>query len=130
MRAGAPLLITGSPLLLERAVGNLIANAIKFSPVGGVVELDVQAVQGNAELSIRDHGPGVPEVELASLFRPFYRGSNAVRADGHGVGLAIVQRVVQVHGGEILAENAPGGGLRVTLQLPVRPATESAGLPL
>jgi two-component system OmpR family sensor kinase len=118
MLDGAPLIITGSPLLLERAVDNLIANAIKFSPVGGAAEIVVRAVQGAAEVSIRDHGPGVPEAELASLFRPFYRGSNAIRADGHGVGLAIVQRVVQVHGGEIRAENAPGGGLQVTLQLP------------
>ena len=127
MRAGAPLIMVGSPLLIERAVGNLIANAIKFSPIGGVVELSVQAAPDSAELSIRDHGPGVPEAELASLFRPFYRGSNAVRADGHGVGLAIVQRVVQVHGGEILAENAPGGGLRVTLKLPIPSGAESGG---
>jgi len=117
--SNTPVFITGSPLLLERAVGNLIANAIKFSPVGGAVELRVQEVQGSAELSIRDHGPGVPEAELTYLFRPFYRGSNAVRADGHGVGLAIVQRVVQVHGGEIYAENAAGGGLQVTLRLPI-----------
>lgn len=129
MHASAPLLMTGSPLLLERAVGNLVANAIKFSPVGGEVELSVRTVQGNAELSIRDHGPGVPEAELASLFRPFYRGSNAVRADGHGVGLAIVQRVVQVHGGEIRAENVPDGGLRVTLRLPMLAAAEN-GAPL
>ncbi|WP_458072066.1 sensor histidine kinase [Rhodanobacter sp. BL-MT-08] len=130
MPAGAPLLITGSPLLLGRAVGNLIANAIKFSPVGGVVELRVQTRHGSAELSVRDHGPGVPEAELASLFRPFYRGSNGVRADGHGVGLAIVQRVVHVHAGEIRAENAPGGGLQVTLQLPLLCAAESAGPPM
>jgi two-component system OmpR family sensor kinase len=110
-------------------VGNLIANAIKFSPVGGATEIVVRAAQDAAELSIRDHGPGVPEAELASLFRPFYRGSNAVRADGHGVGLAIVQRVVQVHGGEIRAENAPGGGLQVILQLPtLAPASASPAL--
>ena len=116
---GAPVTITGSPLLLERAVGNLIANAIKFSPMGCVVELAVREVGDCAELTIRDHGPGVPEAELAYLFRPFYRGSNAVRADGHGVGLAIVQRVVQVHGGTTRAENASGGGLCVTLCLPL-----------
>lgn len=117
--SNTPVFITGSPLLLERAVGNLIANAIKFSPIGGVVELSVQSVQGSAELSIRDHGPGVPEAELTYLFRPFYRGSNAVRADGHGVGLAIVQRVVQVHGGEIHASNGQHGGLEVRLRLPL-----------
>ncbi len=114
-----PVSIIGSPLLLERALGNLIANAIKFSPVGGVVELSLSLEQGSAELAIRDHGPGVPQAELASLFRPFYRGSNAVRAEGHGVGLAIVQRVVQAHAGEIFAGNAAGGGLCVQLRLPL-----------
>lgn len=114
---GAAVLVTGSPLLLERAIGNLIANAIKFSPIGGVVTLSVRSAQGIAAVVIRDHGPGVPEAELASLFRPFYRGSNAVRADGHGIGLAIVQRVVQAHGGEIHAENA-GVGLRVIWRMP------------
>jgi two-component system OmpR family sensor kinase len=114
-----PVSISGSPLLLERALGNLIANAIKFSPVGGVVELSLSLEQGRAELTIRDHGPGVPQAELASLFRPFYRGSNAVRAEGHGIGLAIVQRVVQAHAGEIFADNAAGGGLRVQLRLPL-----------
>ena len=123
--SSAPVLMHGSPLLLERALGNLIANAIKFSAIGGDVELSVREMHGSAELSIRDHGPGVPETELAYLFRPFYRGSNAVRADGHGVGLAIVQRVVQVHGGATDAENAAGGGLRVTLRLPVTAAAAS-----
>jgi two-component system OmpR family sensor kinase len=71
-----------------------------------------------AEITIRDHGPGVPEAELELLFRPFFRGSNAGRADGHGLGLAIVQRVVQVHGGSILALNVESGGLEIRLRLP------------
>jgi len=111
--------VLGSSMLLERAVDNLIANAIKFSPEGGNIVLSVRATQDAAELTIRDHGPGVPEAELTSLFRPFFRGSNAVRADGHGLGLAIVKRVMQVHGGDIHAQNAEGGGLEVRLQLPL-----------
>lgn len=114
-----PVAVLGSSMLLERAVDNLIANAIKFSPEGGNIELSVRATQDTAELIIRDHGPGVPEAELTSLFRPFFRGSNAVRADGHGLGLAIVKRVMQVHGGDIQAQNAAGGGLEVRLQLPL-----------
>jgi two-component system OmpR family sensor kinase len=119
VETSSPVFVTGSPLLLERAVSNLIANAIKFSPLKGAVIVTIHAAQGHADIAIRDYGPGVPDAELSSLFRPFYRGSNAVRADGHGVGLAIVQRVVQAHGGEIHAENAEGGGLRVALHLPV-----------
>jgi two-component system OmpR family sensor kinase len=114
-----PVVVLGSALLLERALDNLIANAIKFSPEGGSVELAVREGKGVAELSISDRGPGVPDAELEFLFRPFFRGSNAVRADGHGMGLAIVQRVVQVHGGDIYASNGLRGGLEVHLQLPL-----------
>ena len=111
--------VFGSPVLLERALGNLISNALKYSPAGGRVEIAVRADAGQAECVVRDHGPGVPEAELASLFRPFFRGSNAAQAEGHGLGLAIAQRVAQAHGGEILARNGAGGGLEVRLRLPL-----------
>lgn len=120
--ADAPVVVVGSPLLLERALDNLIANAIKFSPTGSIVQLAVHGRPGNAEILIRDHGPGVPEAELEFLFRAFFRGSNAARADGHGMGLAIVQRVVQIHGGGIHARNADDGGLQVQLRLPLAPS--------
>lgn len=110
---------SGNAMLLERALDNLLANAIKFSAHGDKVELSVRTVSGFAEISVRDHGPGVPADELASLFRPFFRGSNAARADGHGLGLAIVQRVVQVHGGTITVDNAEGGGLEIRVRLPL-----------
>jgi signal transduction histidine kinase len=117
--ADAPVEVAGTPVLLERALGNLIANAIKYSAEGGSVEVAVRVVEGKADCVVRDHGPGVPEAELASLFRPFFRGSNAVRAEGHGLGLAIAQRVARAHGGDILARNAEGGGLEVRLRLPL-----------
>ena len=79
----------------------------------------MRAAGGQAECVVRDHGPGVPEAELESLFRPFFRGSNAAHAEGHGLGLAIAQRVAKVHGGEILARNGEGGGLEVRLRLPL-----------
>ncbi len=117
--ADQPVVVFGSAQLLERALDNLIANAIKFSPAGGSVELEVRSERDRVALLVRDRGPGVPEAELESLFRPFFRGSNALRADGHGLGLAIVQRVVNIHGGEILARNRDGGGLEVCVQLPL-----------
>jgi signal transduction histidine kinase len=117
----APLMVSGSVLLLERALDNLIANAIKFSPEGGRVELAVREVDGRAVCAVRDHGPGVPEAELPSLFRPLFRGSNASRAEGHGLGLAIVQRVARAHGGDVEARNVEGGGLLVELLLPLAP---------
>lgn len=109
--------VSGNAMLLERALDNLLGNAIKFSPVGGVVEVSLRNDTQRATLTLRDHGPGVPDAELALLFRPFFRGSNAARADGHGLGLASVQRVVKAHGGTIDVRNADGGGLRVTLRL-------------
>jgi len=112
--------VSGNRLVLERALDNLLTNAIKFSPVGGTVEVDLRIDdQRFAEISVRDHGPGVPEQELAQLFRPFFRGSNAGRAEGHGLGLAIVDRVVRVHGGTIAVRNAEGGGLEIRVRLPL-----------
>ena len=114
-----PAIVCGSAPLLERALDNLIANAIKFSPVGGTVELSLRVVQDMVELVIRDHGPGVPAAELDALFRPFFRGSNALRAEGHGLGLAIVQRVVKIHRGRIHAANRDDGGLELVVRLPL-----------
>ena len=114
----AAVIVHGSGILIERAFDNLIANAIKFSPAQAKVDVSVTRDGHNAIVNVRDHGPGVPEDELPLLFRPFYRGSNAVHADGHGLGLAIVQRVVQVHGGDVSAQNVTNAGLSLTMRLP------------
>jgi two-component system, OmpR family, sensor kinase len=121
-----PARVFGSAPLLERAMDNLLVNAIKFGPAGGVVELALRAGDGAAEVTVSDRGPGVPSAELDALFRPFFRGSNAPRAEGHGLGLAIAQRVAKIHGGEINARNRDGGGLEVRLQLPLVPASGAA----
>jgi two-component system OmpR family sensor kinase len=119
---GAPGLETvGTAALLARALDNLLANAIKFG-AGGTVEIALARVDAHLELAVRDHGPGVPPQELPILFRPFFRGANAARAEGHGLGLAIVERIVRAHGGTVAAENAQDGGLRVRLRLPAAPA--------
>ncbi|WP_428312528.1 sensor histidine kinase [Hydrocarboniphaga sp.] len=112
------LSIAGSEELVGRAIDNLLANAIKFSDDGGRVQVTLSRRASDVEIRVRDHGPGVPEEDLSRLFRPFFRGTNAVRAEGHGLGLAIVQRVVTAHRGSVSAVNAPGGGLEVVLRLP------------
>lgn len=115
-------LLSGSRSLIERAVDNLLSNAIKFSGDGGQVDVAIKPARGDAagaiDLVIRDHGPGVPEADLANLGRPFFRGANASRADGHGLGLAIVDRIVRAHRGVLVVVNAEGGGLRVTVRVP------------
>ncbi len=118
--------VSGDPRLLARAVANLLQNAAKYTPAGTAI--DIQLVHrpgsnrdsdGGADLRIRDHGPGVPEDDLAHLFQPFYRtDSGSRRAEGHGLGLMIVRQVVELHGGRVAATNAHPG-LEVTLALPV-----------
>lgn len=112
------IVLSGNPTLIRRAIENLLVNAIKFSPAGGLVNIEVRGEAHGAVLLVRDHGPGVPEAELAPMFRPFFRGSNAARAEGNGLGLAIVQRVATAHSGDVRARNLPDGGLCVTLRLP------------
>jgi len=123
VEAGEPVVVSGHPQLLERALGNLVSNAIKYNREGGRVEVSVHREGRDAVMTVGDSGPGVPGDELASLFRPFFRGSNAAQAEGHGLGLAIVQRVARAHGGEAEARNrAAGGGLEVRLRLPLADA--------
>lgn len=117
-----PVDVDGHALLLERALDNLLSNAIKYSPAGGRVDVAVRADGGWAECVLRDHGPGVPEADMASLFRPFFRGRNGARAEGHGLGLALAQRAAKAHGGEITLRNAAGGGLEARLRVPLAPA--------
>ena len=113
------VMVSGSALLLGRALDNLLSNAIKFSPDEGQVRVSLRTTGAYAELAVRDWGPGVPADELPTLFRPFFRGTNAARAEGHGLGLAIVDRIVRAHKGSVEAFNAEGGGLEVRVRLPL-----------
>ncbi len=125
LEAPEPLETSGNPQLLARALDNLLSNGIKFG-AGGELRLRLARNGERAELSVRDHGPGVPEAEMQKLFRPFFRGANAARAEGHGLGLAIVERIARAHGGAVSAANAEGGGLRLTLSLPLLAAADEA----
>jgi two-component system sensor histidine kinase MprB len=109
-----PTLVTGAPGRLERAVSNLIDNAIKYSPPGRPVEIHLRG----DELTVRDHGPGISPEDLPFIFDRFYRGADARSRPGSGLGLAIVRQVVLQQGGSIAAESAPGGGTLMRLRLP------------
>jgi two-component system sensor histidine kinase MprB len=106
-------LVYGVPETLDRALGNLLDNAAKWSPPDGEVEI---AVHGG-EVTVRDHGPGIDEEDLPYVFDRFYRTSSARGLPGSGLGLAIVRQVAQAHGGTVVAERAEGGGtlMRFTL---------------
>src|ERR1700722_9006333 len=115
----------GSSDLLRSAVENVIRNAIRYTAQQTEVEVRLGCDTGGAAsegtISVRDHGPGVPESSLEELFRPFFRldESRERSTGGVGLGLAIAQRAVKLHGGEIKAQNCAGGGLEVIISFPV-----------
>ncbi|WP_437806193.1 ATP-binding protein [Sorangium sp. So ce1078] len=113
--------LDGNEELLRRAVENVVRNAVRFTEAGTTVRIDLECAGGTAELRVRDRGPGVPEAALGDIFKPFYRVDDhrARGAGGTGIGLAITQRAVLLHGGGVEARNAEGGGLEVALRLPV-----------
>jgi len=116
--------------MIERVVTNLLSNAKKFSPHGGLVTVtlsparldDGSGAQRSAlKLTVEDEGPGVPEEELAAIFDPFVQSSRTDRrAGGTGLGLSIARRIVALHGGTIHAANRASGGARFEVALPVR----------
>jgi two-component system sensor histidine kinase MprB len=112
--------VSGEPASIERAIGNLLDNAAKWSPPEGDVEVTVRG----GEVVVRDHGPGIDEDDLPYVFDRFYRAPSARGEPGSGLGLAIVRRVAEAHGGGVEAESAEGGGTRVRLAFPARPSAD------
>jgi two-component system, OmpR family, sensor histidine kinase MprB len=112
-----PCVVEAAPDRLGRAVNNLLDNAAKHSPPGGVVKVAV----ATGEVVVRDHGPGVAAADAPHVFDRFYRGTGARDRPGSGLGLAIVRQVAEAHGGSVALEAADGGGARFRLALPWRP---------
>lgn len=117
--------IFGSPSLLHSAIENVVRNGMRHTPEGTEVEIVLarESANGKPEVVVRvsDHGPGVPQESLDKLFRPFYRLDDARgrRTGGVGLGLAITERAVRLHGGSVRASNRPEGGLMVEIRLPL-----------
>lgn len=105
--------------LVRRALENIVRNAVRFSPQDGAIEVRMLDAPPWVTLSVRDHGPGVPEGALEQIFEPFFRADESRGSDrgGVGLGLSIARRAVAVHGGKISARNA-GPGLMVVIELP------------
>ena len=111
--AGPPCLVRGSRARVHRAVANLLDNAIKWSPPGEAVDVRVR----DGVITVRDRGPGFAADDLPHVFDRFYRAPSARGLPGSGLGLAIVRQAAEAHGGCVRAENAEGGGARLTLSL-------------
>jgi len=109
-----PVTVSGVPGRLDRAITNVIDNAVKWSPPGGAVEVGV----AGGELVVRDHGPGIAPTDLPNVFNRFYRSGDSHQLPGSGLGLAIVRQVADAHGGTVSAERAPDGGTRIRLWFP------------
>jgi two-component system phosphate regulon sensor histidine kinase PhoR len=104
--------------LLERAVVNLIDNAIKFTPRGGVIDVSAQSVNGLLSVEVRDSGEGIDSADLPRIFERFYKADRARRAGGTGLGLAIVKHTIEAHGGSIGVESKPGAGSTFRFSIP------------
>jgi two-component system sensor histidine kinase CpxA len=123
----------GNPELLRSAFENVVRNAVRYTTAGSEVEIRLSCRPQNgsaplAVITVRDHGPGVPDQEISNLFRPFYRldAARERQTGGAGLGLAIAERAVRLHHGTITARNAEGGGLVVEIQLPASPVASPA----
>jgi signal transduction histidine kinase len=112
--------VRGDAALLQRMVGNLIQNSIRYNAPDGSVVVSVRPETGMARLAVENTGPAVSQEEIDQLFQPFVRGEWARRnRSGFGLGLAIARSVAMAHGGTIQAVPGPKGGLRVTVDIPL-----------
>ncbi|WP_033324375.1 sensor histidine kinase [Streptomyces yerevanensis] len=109
-----PWYVRAEPTALERAIVNVLDNAVKFSPDGATIDVTLKA----GELTVRDHGPGIPTEDLPHVFDRFWRSPSARALPGSGLGLSIVARTVQQAGGEVTLTPAEGGGTVATIRLP------------
>ena len=109
------LMLAGDRDMLQQALANLLDNALKFSPEGGRITIRAWSDDGEISVAVSDNGPGIPAEERAHATERFFRGETARSTPGSGLGLALVQAVAQLHGGDIRLDDAEPG-LRATLR--------------
>ena len=119
--------VQADPALLERAIANVVANALTWSPPDHPVQVAARDCGDHIELRVIDHGPGIPAADRDRLFQPFQRLGDA-DGGGVGLGLAVAHGFVTAMGGEILPEDTPGRGLTMRLRLPVAQATTAQSI--
>jgi signal transduction histidine kinase len=116
--AAMPVPITGDAKLLFQVFSNLLANAIKYSPAGGAIEVGAEATADTVVIAVSDRGIGIPASDLAHLFERYHRGSNVSGIVGTGVGLYLVKMAIDLHRGSVEVESKEGAGARFIIHLP------------
>ena len=106
------------PKWTEEALCNLLDNAVKYTPAGGAVTVEVQSYEMFSAIRVRDTGPGIPEAEQAKIFARFYRAPGAYRAEGVGIGLYLTRQIAAGQGGYVKVDSVPGQGSTFSLYLP------------
>jgi signal transduction histidine kinase len=122
--------MVGDAKLLFQVFSNVLSNAIKYSPDGGVIAVDAALAGDDVVVAVADHGIGIPVADLDRLFERYHRGGNVSGIVGTGVGLYLVKMVVDMHGGAVTVESKEGEGARFTIRLPRKPAaaTQTAAI--
>jgi two-component system, OmpR family, sensor histidine kinase MprB len=120
-----PFYVIGDSDMLERAVTNLLDNAVKWSPPGGTIRVQLEGDR----LRVADQGPGISESDMPFIFDRFYRGDSARQTSGTGLGLSIVAQTISQHGGWVKAGRSAQGGAEFTMQLPGAAALEALTQP-
>ena len=116
---GLPLTVLGDRTRLEQVAANLIDNAIKYTPAGGRVEIDLSVQATSAVLRVRDTGIGIPANELPRIWDRLFRGDQSRTERGLGLGLSLVKAIVEAHGGSVVVESEVGKGSVFTVSLPL-----------
>jgi two-component system sensor histidine kinase BaeS len=114
----APAPVSADPRWLHQVITNLLSNALKFTPPGGQVTISTGQAGPEAVLAVADTGPGIPAEELPHVFDRFFRGQDAARTSGSGIGLAVAAEMAHAHGGQVTAASQRGHGTQMTLSLP------------
>ena len=117
-KIGSALKTFGDPKLLRQVFGNLLANAIKYSADGGLIEVSAKNDSGYIIITVRDHGIGIPQKDMGVIFDRYIRGSNVSDISGTGIGLYVARMIVELHEGIILVESIENSGSLFTVRLP------------